>query len=350
MAKKFRLLTAVLLIIALLAACGGGNNGDKDNNGDEQYGGKLVVYSPNSDGEIEGFLYYWGNKHGVTIELQSMGTGEVLSKLGAEKDNPQADVMFGAVTLTYFEENPDLFEKYVAKNNDNLPEAYQNNTGYYTNYVLSGANLLVNTELEAELGVEINSYADLLDPKLKGKIAMGDASGSASAWHQLSNMLQVMGDGSYEDDAAWDFVTALAENLDGKIQGSSSATYKNVYEGEYVVGITYEDPSVALLIDGATNVRVVYPPEGAVFKTSGSAIVKGAKNLENAQRFMDFLVSDEGQQIAATLTIRPVNPKFPNTNEHMTKFSDINVSVEDEAYLVKNKEAILERWKGILNK
>ena len=111
-------------------------------------GGNLVVYSPNSDAEIEGLLYFWGEKYGVTVELQSMSTGEVTAKLLAEKNNPQADIRFGGMNLGVYKQNPELYQEYVAKGDNLLPEGYQNKTGFFTNYLLSGSNLLVNTTLE----------------------------------------------------------------------------------------------------------------------------------------------------------------------------------------------------------
>jgi iron(III) transport system substrate-binding protein len=66
-----------------------------------------------------------------------------------------------------------------------------------------------------------------------------------------------------------------------------------VYAGEYTVGLTYEDPSVALLVDGAKNVRVVYPKDGAVWLPAASAIVASCKNVDNAKLFMDYLISAE---------------------------------------------------------
>lgn len=354
MNRLFKILLTTILLFGALAACSGnGGNGDDDDNGgsgDEQYGGRLVVYSPNSDGEIEGLLYYWGDKHGVEIDLQSMGTGEVLSKLEAEKANPQADVQFGGMNLGVYLNNAHLYQAYTAEGDDLLPEGYQNKTGYFTNYLLSGSNLLVNTDLEAELGFEITSYADLLRPELKGQIAMGDATSSSSAFAQLTNMLLVMGDGTYFDDQGWDFVDALIENLDNKILGSSSAIYNNTYQGEFVVGVTYEDPSVALITDGATNLRVVYPEEGAVWLPSASAIVEGAPNLENAQRFLDFLISDEGQSIVASLTNRPVNIDIPNTNPNMIPFSQINLAFEDIEFVAENRPALQERFQQIVTK
>lgn len=305
-------------------------------------GGKLVVYSPNSDGEIEGLLYYFGEKYDIEIELQSMGTGEVLSKLQAEKENPQADVMFGGMNLGVYTSNKDLFQAYTAKDDDKLPEGYQNKTGYFTNYLLSGSNLLVNTELEAGLGITINSYADLLNPLLKGKIAMGDATKSSSAFAQLTNMLLVKG--GYDSAEAWDFVKQLMVQMDGIMIGSSSAIYKGVAQGEYVVGLTYEDPSVALLTDGATNVRVVYPTEGAVWLPAASAIVAGAQNLDNAKLFLDFLISEEGQTIVASLTNRPVNTSIANTNPNMKPFSQIKLVFEDIQYVADNKVAYQKKF------
>jgi iron(III) transport system substrate-binding protein len=356
MLKKIFALSLMLVLAGVLFAGGGQQSqpaapaaaGSAQES--SELGGKLVVYSPNSDGEIDGLLYYWGDKYGVEIELQSMGTGEVLSKLTAEKANPQADIQFGGMNLGVWTNNKDLFQAYTAEGDNLLPEGYQNKTGFFTNYLLSGSNLLVNTDLERELGITITGYADLLNPVLKGRIAMGDPTSSSSAFAQLTNMLLVMGDGSYEDDAAWGYVESLFENLDGKVLGSSSAVYRNTQAGEYVVGATYEDPSVALLTDGATNVRVVYPKEGAVWLPAASAIVAGAPNLANAQAFLDFLISEEGQRIVASLTNRPVNINIPNTNPNMLPFSQINLAFEDIEYTAANRSALQQRAREIIQR
>lgn len=307
--------------------------------------GNLVVYSPNSDGEVQGILYYFGDKYGVKISLQSMGTGEVLSKLTAEKGNPQADVMFGGVNMGVYLTNKDIFQQYVAKGNNLLPDGYQNKTGFFTNYLLSGSNLLVNTDLEKSLGISVTSYDDLLNPALKGKIATADPVSSSSAWAQLCNILLVKG--GYESAQAWTYVEALIKQLDRKLTSGSSAVYKGVYQGEYAVGLTYEDPSVALLADGAKNVRVVYPKEGAVWLPAASAIVSGCKNVDNAKLFMDFLISEECQKIVAGLTNRPVNTKIPNTNKYLLPFAQIKLAFEDIAYTAEHKKEIQKKWSDL---
>ncbi|MEI6388069.1 MAG: extracellular solute-binding protein [Spirochaetota bacterium] len=307
--------------------------------------GNLIVYSPNSDGEIQGILTYFGDQNNIKISLQSMGTGPALSKLNAEKANPQSDVMFGGVNMGVYLTNLDIFQKYVARNNASLPAGYQNTTGFFTNYLLSGSNLLVNTDLEKQLGLTITSYDDLLNPALKGKIASANPADSSSAWAQLCNILLVKG--GYESPQAWSYVESLIKQLSGKLTSGSSAVYKGVYAGEYVVGLTYEDPSVALLADGAKNVRVVYPKEGAVWLPAASAIVAGAKNIDNAKLFMDFLVSDECQKIVAGLTNRTVNPKFPNTNPNLQPMSSIKVAYEDIAYTSAHKKEMQKKWSDL---
>lgn len=342
MKKLFRILLASALVLGL-AACGGDTN---KGNGDE--GSKsLVVYSPNSDSLINSVIPAYEEKYGITVELITMGTGECLTRIDSEKENPQADVIFGGMTAGNYENYPDLWEQYVSEHDAGLEKEYQNYKGYVSRYALDGsAALLLNLDVFAQLGLnpdEFTGYADLLDPALKGKIAMGNPAKSSSAWAELTNMLLVMGNEPY-DDAAWTWVESFIANLDGIIIDSSSAIYKGVSAGEYAVGVSYEDPCVSLLVDGATNVKLVYPEEGAVWLPAGSAIVKNAPNMENAKLFIDFIQSEEGQQVIATTTARPVNTSINNTAEEMTPFSEINVAYEDMALTAEKKSEWQQKW------
>jgi iron(III) transport system substrate-binding protein len=152
---------------------------------------------------------------------------------------------------------------------------------------------------------------------------------------------------SLRSTQAWAYVESLIKQLSGKLTSGSSAVYKGVNQGEYTVGLTYEDPAVALLADGAMNVRVVYPKEGAVWLPAASAIVAGAKNVDNAKLFMDFLVSDEGQKIVAGLTNRPVNTKIANTNKYLQPLSQIKLAFEDIAYTSAHKKEMQKKWSDL---
>ena len=310
-------------------------------------GGVLVIYSPNSDTEVDNIIPAFEAATGIRVELLSMGTGECVTRIDSEKDNPQADVMWGGMNYGVYVQHPDLWEEYTSPNEELIDEGYrQGAVKAYSNSNLSGSGaLIVNKTLAAELGIEIKGYNDLLNPVLKGKIASGDPTKSSSAWAELTNMLLVMGDEPY-DEKAWEFVEKFVAQLDGIQLDSSSAIYKGVADGEYVVGVSYEDPCIQMLASGA-DVYVVYPEEGTVWLPAATAIVKGAPHLEEAKAFIDFQQSIEGQSIYANLTTRAVNSSLPLGNEFMKPFSEINVVYEDIPYCAEHKTEWQARYAEI---
>ncbi|MCR4626508.1 MAG: extracellular solute-binding protein [Treponema sp.] len=339
MKKVFAVISAITMMAAVFA---GGSK--------ESKGGDLVIYSPNSDALVDA-AYAFGEQYGINVEVLSMGTGECAERVVSEAGNPQADVWYGGVNYANGIKYAQYFEPHVAKDNKKLPEAYQNQGGCVTRYCLDGsAALLINKDVFRQLGIDpasFKGYNDLLNPKLKGHIAMGNPAASSSAWAELTNMLLVMGQKPY-DEAAWAWVEKFAAQLNGTILSSSSAIYKGTVNGEYAVGVSYEDPCVGLLKDGATNVELVYPSEGAVWLPAGAAALKGAKNMHNAKLFLDWLVSDDGQKEIAKSTARPVNPNINNTTPVMLPFSKINVAYEYLGFCAENKTAWQERWTKIV--
>ncbi|WP_300921305.1 extracellular solute-binding protein [uncultured Dubosiella sp.] len=345
--KKALSLLACAAMALSLAACSSSDS--KDSGEPAEAGkGKLVIYSPNSDTEINNELESFKEKYpDIEVELQSMGTGDCVARIEAEAENPQADVMWGGMNYGVYTQNPDLWAEYVSANDKNVDENYRNDTGYFTNYVLSGSGaFILNDKMLKELGVEVNSYEDLLQPELKGKIAMGDPTSSSSAWAELTNMLLVKG--GYDSDEAWDYVQKFINNLDGKIISSSSQVYKGVIDGEYAVGVSYEDPVVQAMIDNRENpdveISMCYPEEGAVWLPAAAAIVKGAPNEENAKLFLDYLQSDECQIIISQLTVRPANTSLKQENEAMKPMDEINVVYEDIKYVAEHKNEWQDRW------
>lgn len=328
--KKFcKVLFAGALAAAMLVGCTGNSGGTGD-------AGKVVIYSPNTENEVNAIVPAFEKATGIKVELVQGKTGEMVTRIDSEKGNPQADILWGGMNLGVYTTNPDLWEKYESPNEKLIDENYRNTTGYFINYILSGSGcFILNNKLMKELGVEVKGYKDLLQPQLKGKIASGDPTSSSSAWAELTNMLLVMGDKPY-DDKAWDYVKEFVKQLNGVELSSSSAIYKGVAEGEYAVGVSYEDPCVSLLQDGA-DVTVVYPEEGAVWLPASAAIIKDAPNMEQAKAFIDYLISDEAQQIISGLTVRGTNTSIKSTNEFMKPMSEINVAYEDIKYCADHK-------------
>lgn len=354
---KKRLLSMVLAAsFALsLAGCAGTGGAPAQSSGSgggaapAKEAGELVIYTPNPDAEIQTVIPAFEKATGIKVIVQSMATGDVLARLEAEKENPQADINWGAVNYNFYMQKPDLYMEYVSPNDKNLPEQFRNTTGNYTNSKLSGSGaMLLNLDVFKELGLDpaaFTGYKDLLRPELKGRIVMADPTIASSAWAELTNMLLVMGDEPY-DEKAWEFVEAYAD----QVTISSGAIDRQTADGEYAVCVTYEGACVALLDDGAANLKLVYPDEGAVWLPSGVAIVDNCKNVENAKKFVDFLISEEGQNCYAQTSIRPILDGVENTSPNIPPFSELNVAIEDIEYCSNMKAEWLARWTDLVTK
>jgi iron(III) transport system substrate-binding protein len=335
--KRFLVLVLTLLVAASLFA----TPSPEETPGEAEATDRLVVYSPNSDGLLNATIPAFEAEYGVTVEVISAGTGEVFKRLQGEANNPYADVAFGGAFATYMI-NEDLFEPYVSVNNDMIIDIYQNRTGFITPYVLDGSVILVNKSLIG--GIEINGYRDLLNPALAGKIVSANPTASSSAFAHLTNMLNAIGGGDLESPQAWEFVEALFTNT--VVIDSSSSVWKGVRDGEYTVGLSYEDPSVQLVRDGA-DVEVIYMEEGVVYLPAGSGVIKGARNMVNAKRFIDWITSAQIQNAYGTsVTNRPVMANV-TTPSYMTPISEINIIEEDMEFVYQNKARLQDQFKEI---
>ena len=308
--------------------------------------GTLSICSPNSDGLLS-IIPMFEERTGIKVSVESLGTGDCMKRIASEaaQEYCSFDLMYGG-SLANYVANAGLFQDYVSPEDANLMEAYRNTRGYCTNYTIDGSVLLVNTDMLAELGVEVTGYADLLKPELVGKIASADPASSSSAFCQLTNMLLAMG--GYESEEAWTYVHDLFVGQQVAITSGSSAVYKGVYNGEYAVGLTYEDPCVTLIKDGATNIKVVYPVEGTVFLPAQIGIVKNAKNVENAQKFVDFMLSEEAQIFLAENTTSRNVREVVYTNDIMTPLAEIKLIYEDSDYVIAHTTELKEKVQDIM--
>jgi len=309
--------------------------------------GELVLYTTVSElqyGEIVGA--FTAKYPGIKVTFTKAGAGECKSRIKNEAGNPQADAMFGGLVYADVATLDGCLEYYIAANDAALPEDMRNATGYLTYHDSQIPCLWVNDELEEEAGVTIASYADLLNPALAGQFVSADPTESSSAWNQLQCILTDFG--GWESDAAWDYIKALNDNQI-VIIGSSSGVYKGVMNGEYIVGLTYEPACVQNLSEGVDHCHIVYPTEGVTSIAFGSAIIKGAKNLTNAQLFMDFLISDECQAIYNKCGARQANANMvlEDPNPYIVDLNTIVYNVADTQALAENQPAIKEMWREI---
>ena len=310
----------------------------------EDYTGEVQLYSTMTEADLDALITCFNDKYpNIDVIVTNGSAGELTTRIAGEAGNPQGDLVWGGMADSDGTAYADIFEAWVSEYDaENMP-GYTSPNGLYSMDHLSTVVFVVNEDLEKELGLNITSYADLLDPALQGKIATADPNSSSSAWNNLSNIMAVFGTDS---DEAWDYIGKLMPNL--VVLGSSSGVFKNTQAGEYVVGLTYEDGAVNLLKDGATNIRLQYPDEGTSASCFGTALIKGGPNPENAKLMIDFICSAEGQTALAAYqggTLRYTNAGYEvPENAWLTPSSEIVWADRDVEYLTANKTAILDHW------
>ena len=327
-----------VVMTAALAGCGGGEDKAATNGGDDN---SLVVYCPHPIAFINPLVEEFEKSSGVKVEVIAAGSGELLKRVESEKANPLGDIFWGG-SLNTMKPKADLFENYTSVNEDHIQPAFKNVEGPLTRFTDIPSVIMVNTNLIGDIKVE--GYEDLLNPALKGKIATADPSKSSSSYEHLVNMLYAMGNGN--PDKGWDYVAKLCSNLDGKLLSGSSAVYKGVADGEYTVGLTFEEGGAKYVADGAP-VKLVYMKEGVISKPDGIYIIKNAKHMENAKKFIDFITSKEAQTlITQKLHRRSVRDDVPAPQGLQDK-STINIIQDDENVVNQNKKAWLDKFKDI---
>ena len=335
MKKIIAMLVTLVVSCTMLAGCGS----DKPKEDTAKKSDKLVVYCPHPLAFINPLVQEFEKQSGIKVEVIAAGTGELLKRVESEKANPLGDIFWGG-SLGTMKPKADLFENYKSANEDAVQDAFKNTEGSLTRFTDIPSVIMVNTKLIGDIKVE--GYEDLLQPALKGKIAFCDPSRSSSSYEHLINMLYAMGKG--DPEKGWDYVKALSKNLDGKLLSGSSAVYKGVADGEYVVGCTFEEGGAKYVADGAP-VKLVYMKEGVISKPDGVYIIKNAKNMDNAKKFIDFITSKEAQ----TIIVQKLNRRSVRNDveppKGLIEKSKINIINDDEKVVVANKKAWLDKFK-----
>jgi iron(III) transport system substrate-binding protein len=342
--KGFKKTLSVFLAMSfmglVLAGCSSTTTEKSKSAGQEE--NVLTVYTARSESLNNLVIPNFEKDTGIKVQVIVAGTGPLVKRVASEKNNPQGDILWAA-DQTMLESQKDLFMQYVSPEDKNMMDAFKNKSGYFSASFADPTVFIVNTNLAGN--IKINNFEDLLNPELKGKIAFGDPANSSSAFQSLMAMLYGMGkNGDPMSDEAWNFVDKFIANLNGKILNSSGGVHKGAADGEYTVGLTWEDPAATYVKNGAP-VKVVFPQDGAIFPGESVQIIKGCKHPENAKKFIDYMLSQKIQEQAGKeLTVRPLR-KNVQLASYMTPMDSIKLfSNYDEAWVSNNKNAIIAKW------
>ena len=261
--------------------------------------GKLVLYTSQPNADAQQTVDAFQAKHpGVEVEWIRDGTTKVMAKLRAEfaAGDPQPDVLLIAdvVTMEGLKKEGRLLAHPDADVSAYDPAIMDSDRHYFSTKLIT-TGIVYNTNAP----MKPTSYKDLLKPEAKDKLAMPSPLTSGAATIHMATLTD-------NPDLGWAFYESLADQ-GANPKGGNGGTYKAIAGGEKLYGFVIDFLPIRGKRDGAP-VEFVFPDEGVSAVTEPVAILSTAKNPTAAKAFVDFLLSPEGQQMAADQGYIPAHP------------------------------------------
>lgn len=178
--KAFYETTSFAFLAAVLLLCGCSAPQVQDFAPDEAE--RLVIYTSHKKVEWWPIVKEFEARTGIWVQVVQGGTNELLEQLENEKDSPAADLMFGG-GVESLEANANLFTPYHAEGSDSILPQYRSADGLWTPFSALPLVLIYNPKLLS--AQDLTSWADLLKPELRGRIAFADPAVSGSSLYGL---------------------------------------------------------------------------------------------------------------------------------------------------------------------
>ncbi|BHH84647.1 ABC transporter substrate-binding protein [Desulforhopalus sp. 52FAK] len=262
--------------------------------------GRLTIYCSAQGDWCQKASEKFGKKFDVKVSMTRNGSGSTYAKILAEKENPRGDVWYGGTLDPHSQAGVNgLLESYKSPALDKIAEPYRNpaasKQNHSTGVYIGILGFSVNTDLLKDAKMEMpKCWNDLIKPEFKGKIQVASPQSSGTAYTALATFTQLWG-----EDKAFEYLTKLHQNV-GQYTKSGSAPGKNAARGETMVGIGFLHDHGKEKGKGFP-LELVAPCEGTGYEIGGLSIIKNARNMENAKKFVDWALSKEGMEVAATV-------------------------------------------------
>ena len=327
-------LAAIIVLVTLLTLVLGACGGEKEKT-------KVVIYTAKENEEIAEYIPVAQKAlPDLELEVLRLSTGDLTARLLAEKDNPQADVIWGtAATSMIIFEKEGMLEPYAPKGVDKILPQFKSPSDPPT-WVGVDAYLTAfcfNTEKAKEFNLpKPTSWKDLLDPVYEGHIVMPNPASSGTGFMFVSSVLQGLG-----EEAGWEYLSGLDKNI-AIYTKSGSKPCKLAAAGEYAVGISFAFVAARLIKDGAP-LEMVLPADGSGYEVEANALVKGTDVPKAAKRFLDWAISDEAMELYAKYFAVVAKPGFP-VPEGMPADTADRLFPMDFQWSSDNRDSILETW------
>ncbi|MED1783196.1 putative 2-aminoethylphosphonate ABC transporter substrate-binding protein [Brevibacillus fortis] len=349
---KWNVMAATLVVTSLLAGCGApkteGTASSSSQTGSEaaavsNASGEINVYTAIEDEQIKTYLTSFKEQYpDIKVNIVRDSTGIMTAKLIAEKDNPQADVIWGlAATSLLVMDDRQMLESYAPKGVDRvLPEFKDKaNPPKWVGMDIWETAIIVNkAEMEKRNLAIPQSYEDLVKPEYKGLIAMPHPASSGTGYLTVNALHQL-----YGKDKSWAYMDKLHENM-MVYTHSGSKPAKMASSGEAPIGISYGYSGIHEQKKGAP-VEVVFPKEGSGWDMEASALVKKKDIKPEAKLFLDWAISDEPMKEYnknyAILSIKQEGSQIP---EGYKQDPVSQLTKLDLYQAARDREGILAQW------
>ena len=264
----------------------------------------LTVYSPHGKDLLGHFETEFEKAH-PTIDVQwvDMGSQEVLDRVRAEKDNPQADLWFGAPAEAFDRATKEgLLEPYIPTWSNAVSVDGRDSGDHWYGTYLTPEVIGYNTQAVKKEDAP-KDWDDVLDPKWKGKVLIRDpiASGTMRAIFGAIVARSVARTGSPESGYEW------LRKLDANTREytlNPTILYQKLGRQEGLITL-WDMPDIATL-QSRLNIPVDYiiPSSGTPLLVDGIAIVKGTDKMEEAKLYYEFVTTPQAMNDAAVKFLR----------------------------------------------
>ncbi len=249
----------------------------------------LIVWHGDQENDIVKFLKAFTAKTGIKTEEQRLLPGAVMPKLNADfkSGTSEADVWMSSDTgLMYDLMKEGRLLRYDSPQMATYQNQYKSNPeGYYTTYFINVGPIMYNPKVVKPQDAP-KTWSDLLDPKWKGQIGFQDASaGTQYAWWYL-----------LKEIVPNNYFTQLEQNQP-RAYSSSTQMLQDILNGDLKIG---GKVSIFQYVKAARKdepVKMVMPAEGVPASLQAAGILGNTQHADAAKVFMDFLLSQEGQQL-----------------------------------------------------
>ena len=327
--KKVLMLLSGALFLFTLSGCG---NKSKQK--------EITVYSAFEEEYTPDLIKAFNKKYpDIKINLIRGSSGIIAAKVKAEKNNPQADVLWGVAATSLLEEL-DSFQSvnYEVKNiNSKFYDA--NNKSPKWVGITAWMTAFTYNSIEGENNsVAIPfSYSDLLKPEYKGKLIMPNPASSGTGFLTVSAWIQLMG-----EDKAWDYMDKLNENVEMYVHSGSAPT-KMAAQGEVIVGIGMGFSSLLLEKKGSP-IKTIFPSEGSGWEEEIVAVIKKEKTKPEAIIFANWAISEDAMNEYAKYRGFVTDRRVKSSLQGYPSDLDKQMIKNNLEWAAKNRNRILKEW------